>query len=48
MKLPYLTTSSKVTDKLFKWKYFWVKPPIFSQDFEVYGILIGQYGDHMT
>ena len=36
------------TAKLFKWKYFWVKSIIFSQDLEVCGILIGQYSDHMT
>ena len=34
--------------ELFKWKYFWVKSLIFSQDLEVYGILISQYSDHMT
>ena len=36
------------TTKLFKWKYFFVKFLIFSQDLEVYGILIVWYGDHMT
>ena len=27
---------------------FFVKSLIFSQDLEVYGILMGQYSDHMT